>query len=805
MDLYKELQEAYAAGDRYQAEGNAEAVADIREYALKIEAAIKNQSTSSPEADTTSNPVAGVADSALGIVQGLANLVDRGGQVLEDTFGGKDYGIFYNEDDGLHFSRSPNDNPENTTIREAGEAVEKAREGIGYAPSTSVEDVKDNFWAAIPFAAERAVTSLPYLVNPAASGTSVLGSTVEQRLDNDRRNSATGEDFATAVVPAATEYAVNRYLRTGGSGLANSAKRIATGTAAGAGQGGIEDVATKAGTETPVTYASLENAAIEGAGSGLGVGVARQGLSALSRYNAPPKPVAEAAMPGMRAFLQRIQKETAASGLDLRDIDPTSLKGAKIALDNVHTQLRNEINEEARALKNRMTEADGRDLQARLDRATFQAISQKARNKVKNTVSPEDGEWLKRKFGNDANRLISLVDESNALATFARGGYRGGISGFAEKFGITPTTTSVADLTYLVTTGTVPITRAALLGADAIDKYVTGRRSRLDRAVRKLGSQVEPQQTPDTAVRTDAAITRGPAEPLPAEQRRPYYDETLRTAPAPDRVGGALQTIREHALRFNDMRGVRLKQDQQLTDDDIKNIIRKEAHTHPERYDAEFVDRLDEHLSADVIKLPKELLFRVTDLLASRIPSDPELSKKFSVPMAVRAESFSGDTPQGLTAAQRKVLEAMFSDGVTTFVMSGKIPGYAATAGGRLRKLAEEFSGAAKSDTKEDQKRKTAYERGAEANQRTYAEARKDINESDLPEKVKTDIKAELDNLESNFRDKPGSRQRIVNKLKRAHPDHATLIGKLLKPHVTIAKRNAMRKAAAEKAAASLK
>lgn len=818
-DLEHDLQEAYRKFSAADAAGDTESAKAFKEFAIQTKQKLDAQAE--PEKGKTSNVVAGVADSALGIGQGLANLVDRGGQYLEDKLGGKDYGVFYNENDGVHFSRSPNDATDNTTIRDVGKTIQKTREDIGYRPSTSVDDVKDNFWAAIPFAAERAATSIPYLLSPQtaiAGGLGTVGSTVEQRMDNDRRNAPTGMDFLAGAATGATDLALNKYLRaTGAGGLGSNVSRIGRGTVIGAGEGALQEYSTKAGTEAEGSM-NLGDAALEGAGSALGAGTLSAGVHAAAPAaravaERVPSLSKDLEMPGMKPFLARVVKEQEASNLKLKDIEPNSIKGAKVAVDNVHSQLRSELVEETKALKKMMPEADGNELQARLDKATFNAISTKARNKVKNTVSDEDKAWLTDKFGDKANRIIGLIDESNAMTTFTRGGLQGGIGGALNKVGLSGGALPTVYDAFALSTGGIPAATAVRLGAYGVDT-VTGRRSRLDRAVRAYNKLSPDTQAAEPPVRPsmDAEVATA-TKPAPMEDRRPNYDENLAKADI-QRLGGYMPSIRQNAFEGLSAKGIAPKKgsSEAFSDALVVDALRKTRDTFPDLVTKDY--DLEAALAKPGTKIPPNLMYKATEVLAHRIVNDPELRKHFDVPdeIAQRADAGEIKDIEALDTAVKELLTRV--NKVTGQQQSPKSEELAREVGrdeaardadkyddfenftGKVSvassRKAKRLEDAPKVDEgKNPVRNKQAYEAGIKNTQKTYEDASNNIASSDLPSKVKRVVQTKLDTLKNDFKAEPEARQRIVDELKAAYPDHAEEIGQLLEPFVSVARRNA--------------
>ena len=176
-------------------------------------------------------------------------------------------------------------------------------EKIGYQPSTKLSELADNPINAIPFIAERVVTSVPDMAAAVINLPGYIGirtkETLDERMKNDNKtlDDATVGDVVAAASGAIIEgtlerFATGRLLKGAPVGKTKPG-RIAKETGLQAGTEGIEEGASylgeTVGTIKGVDRQELLERMLEGAivGGGLGAGV-QTGKEYLGRKEAPP-------------------------------------------------------------------------------------------------------------------------------------------------------------------------------------------------------------------------------------------------------------------------------------------------------------------------------------------------------------------------------------------------------------------------------------------------------------------------------------------------------------------------------------
>jgi len=202
-------------------------------------------------------------------------------------------------------------------------------------------------------------------------------------------------------------------------------------------------------------------------------------------------------------FARRLRTIADANGYDLKDVGAGSTKGARETVDKAHIQMTEELKKLFRDLGDAVKPTDKETFQETTDKILAQAAYREARNKTKSTVGQQEIDAMRRLVGNTAEgqQALNLMLQLNQLTEVHNEGYKGGLSRFTDVFNpfdqninsydgasriVTGTLSPLATIAGAVSTGgTSVVPQAGAYGAGrAIDK-LTGRRSRVDRYVRR--------------------------------------------------------------------------------------------------------------------------------------------------------------------------------------------------------------------------------------------------------------------------------------------------------------------------------
>ena len=194
------------------------------------------------------------------------------------------------------------------------------------------------------------------------------------------------------------------------------------------------------------------------------------------------------------ADVARMLKEISSKeGLNLKNIDPSSKKGANTALDTARSKNTVDINTAAKIIRE--------DVLKGADKATLERFNQAVKNantKVGSVVSNEDIQFIKDTVGKalEGQQLVQSMYKSNVVTELYAAGLKGGFSKFTDVFNPLPQIGKSYDPARSIGTmlnlgavagtgGTSLATQIPLvIGGRAIDA-VTGRRSKVNRFVKK--------------------------------------------------------------------------------------------------------------------------------------------------------------------------------------------------------------------------------------------------------------------------------------------------------------------------------
>lgn len=219
---------------------------------------------------------------------------------------------------------------------------------------------------------------------------------------------------------------------------------------------------------------------------------------------------------GAADLARRLQTIAQENGLNLNDIDKTSTKGAREAVDKAHVQLAEELKQMGRDLRQRLGITDTDELSVVLDKVLAAAGQREARNKTKNTVGKQEFDAIERLTGDTAEgqQMLRLMRQMNELTELHNSGYQGGVSRITDQFmpfgtnigydrGAIATERLLRPLVSggaaVQTGGASLVGQTALAAAGRAIDAVTGRRSRVKRFIQqnaaKPGVQTDPSAT----------------------------------------------------------------------------------------------------------------------------------------------------------------------------------------------------------------------------------------------------------------------------------------------------------------------
>ena len=195
---------AYLVGDEW--------VQDGAQAAPAAQQPVNAQPEVPQEAGKTSNPLMG----ALGRISELAG---SGAEALQRGTEGMRKGM--DEALGPLQSKYLTDKAVKERQKSFTETTQKYAKDIGYEPSTQLSDLADNPLKAVPFIAERIITSSPDMAAAAFAFTPYVAARTDEilneRLKNDKRtyDQATVADVSAALAGAFTEATLERFATKG--------------------------------------------------------------------------------------------------------------------------------------------------------------------------------------------------------------------------------------------------------------------------------------------------------------------------------------------------------------------------------------------------------------------------------------------------------------------------------------------------------------------------------------------------------------------------------------------------------------
>jgi hypothetical protein len=321
----------------------------------------------------------------------------------------------------------------------------------------------------------------------------LLGPIANERARNNGRDKPNKDDFIAAAQTAAASGALNALI----PGKGGIVKRTASETATEGAQSVVEQTGSTAGTDV-----GLQIDPRQAAGEAILGGTAAGGVNVtLTTVNSAGDKVFKAkedldpettqAASDVSALLQRVADE---NGYNLKNIDPNSKKGAKQALESARGSLLKEVDAQVLSL----SEKGQIKALSPEDKAFFKQAIRESNGKVGTTVTKENFDFMKDRFGQteEGQRLLNAFRRTNVLTEIQADGLKGGVSQFTDAFNPLPRLGSSYNPTGMIAgninTGAALATGGGSLAAQiplvvggrAIDA-VTGRRSKVNRFVKK--------------------------------------------------------------------------------------------------------------------------------------------------------------------------------------------------------------------------------------------------------------------------------------------------------------------------------
>jgi len=341
-----------------------------------------------------------------------------------------------------------------------------------------------------------AATSAPILGTAAAIGGTIygtinaLGQVRDEKEQQELDPTATGADLATAVASGLVEL-----LPIKGGGATLKVMREA-------GQEGVQEgliignSMVQGGEYVPQeVFERVGDAAITGGAIAKGVNIGISTVNKAGEVVLRPKedldPETTQAASDVSTLLQRVADE---NGYNLKDIDASSKKGAKQALESARGSLLKEVDTQVIALR----EKGQIKALSPEDKAFFKQAIRESNGKVGTTVTKENFDFMKDRFGQteEGQRLLNAFRRTNVITEVQADGLKGGVSQFTDAFNPLPKIGSSYNPAGMIAgninTGAALATGGASLAAQiplvvggrAIDA-VTGRRSKVNRFIKK--------------------------------------------------------------------------------------------------------------------------------------------------------------------------------------------------------------------------------------------------------------------------------------------------------------------------------
>jgi hypothetical protein len=319
-----------------------------------------------------------------------------------------------------------------------------------------------------------------------------LGGIAEERARNQGREKPNKDDFLYASTTTAGIALLDSLGLGSGKVFATALKEFGTESL----QSVVEQTGTSVNTEAGLNIdprQAVGEGIIGGASAG-GVNTAISTVSKTGEVVFKPRQELDPEVDQAAGDVARMLNEIASDeGLNLKNIDPTSKKGANTALDTAKSINTKDINTAAKILRKEVLKGADTETLERFNQAV-----KNANTKVGTVVSNKDIKFIKDTVGKtlEGQQLVQSLYKSNVVTELYAAGLKGGFSKFTDNFNPIPQIGKSYDPARSIGTmlnlgaiagtgGSSLLTQVPLVaGGRAIDA-VTGRRSKVNRFVKK--------------------------------------------------------------------------------------------------------------------------------------------------------------------------------------------------------------------------------------------------------------------------------------------------------------------------------
>ena len=396
----------------------------------------------------------------------------------------------------------------------SAEYLEQLQKDLNFQ-NLETSDIKD-LGSFVNYVAQKGAQAAPYMGSILASGGSLtypfMVGEVSQSLDEiEGLSQAEKDDIAAvggAVMAALENLGIGKLLPKGTSNkiIGGIAKGLITeGTTEGMQELvliGSEAVAGKQFGEGEILNRLKESAAAGAVVGGSFKGGLTTGAKVKSLFTSDGNLISEGDLSNLpeaekfaAADVARLLDETAKeNGLNLKDINPSSSKGSRQALENARGSTVQKINDLKDVLKKRLDKKNASSLEELLSVYSEAAAGiASGKKKVSETVSEKQIQAIQQLVGDtrEGQQLVQELVKSNVITNLFKDGMKGGVSQFTDLFNPISHNGAVYDpkryFNVLVSgfsgvTLGVPTT-AAIYSSGRVVDFFTGRRSKIAKFV----------------------------------------------------------------------------------------------------------------------------------------------------------------------------------------------------------------------------------------------------------------------------------------------------------------------------------
>ena len=235
-------------------------------------------------------------------------------------------------------------------------------------------------------------------------------------------------------------------------------------------------------------------------------------------------------------FARRLAAISEDNGWNLKDLSPTSTKGARATVDKAHSQITTKISELRSTLRSQLNIKDT-DSEALADlKTTVRMALKDAATKTKTTVSPSEFDAVAELVGDtkEGQQLLKLFRESNELTELHNSGLVGGVSQYTDI--LSPLTSGAGydrgvafterlarpmlSTSFAYQTGGASLAaQAAVSGAGRAIDAVTGRRSRVANFIKDNQGNTGQGASTGRSIRAERKAQKDLAKKLAQQER----------------------------------------------------------------------------------------------------------------------------------------------------------------------------------------------------------------------------------------------------------------------------------------------